>query len=181
MATIKIGFSKPKKWKPFAWLIMTGYGIPYDHVFIELYSPKYDRKMIYQASGAKVNFMGDELFYGDNVSLAEYTVTIPDDQYVKMMQFAIDNSGRPYGIKQCLGMAIVRIAEILGRNIKNPFRDGSKTFVCSEMGAYILENFAGVTLNKDIDDITPQDLWNYFQSIPSDAPAAQLPKPPVQS
>ena len=169
MSTIKIGFSKPKKCKPFAWLIMFGYGIPYDHVYLELYSKKYDRKMIYQASGSKVNFMGYELFHEENVVLAEYTVEISDDKYIALMQFAIDNSGRPYGIKQCFGMAIVRIAEIMGKNIKNPFRDGSNTFVCSEMGAYVLENFAGVTLPRDMDDITPLDLWNYFQSLPNTA------------
>lgn len=174
MNTIKIGFSKPKKWKPFAWLIMTGYGIPYDHVYLELYATKYDRKMIYQASGSKVNFMGRDLFHEENVVLAEYSVEIPNDKYIALMQFAIDNSGRPYGIKQAFGMAIVRIAEILGKSIKNPFRDATATFVCSEMGAYILENFANIQFERDVDDITPKDLWNYFQSIPSDAQAAPL-------
>lgn len=178
MNTIKIGFSKPKKWKPFAWLIMAGYGISYDHVFIELYSTKYDRKMIYQASGSKVNFMGYDLFHEGNVVVVEYEVSLQDENYKKMMQFAIDNSGRPYGIKQAFGMAIVRLAEVLGRTIRNPFKDEGKTFVCSEMGAYILENYAHVIISKEIDDITPKDLWSYFQSIPNGAQAAQLPIQP---
>lgn len=180
MTTIKIGFSKPKKWKPFAALIMAGYGIPYDHVYLELYSVKYDRKMIYQASGARVNFMGYELFHEENDVIAQYTVELEDAQYAKLMQFAIDNSGRPYGVKQAVGMAIVRIAEILGRKIKNPFADGSNTFVCSELGAFVLQTFDNIKFSDDQDDITPQTLWNYFQSVPSDAPVDQLPTQPVQ-
>lgn len=164
---IKIGFSKPKKWKAFAWLIMAGYGISYSHVFLELNAVKYERKLIYQASGGKVNFMGEDLFHEDNVVVKEYIIEIPDEKYIAMMQFAIDNSGRHYGIKQAFGMAIVRLAEIFGVKITNPFRDGVNTFVCSELGAYVLENFAGIKINRDQDDITPLDLWNYFQSLPA--------------
>lgn len=163
--TILVGLSRPKKWKAFAQLIMAGYGIPYDHVYVKFHSDKYDRDLIYQASKTMVNFVGSDMFLSNNLSIYEFEVEIPDDKVVAMMQFMIDNAGKPYGIKQCFGMAIVRVCEIFGKYIENPFKDGGKTYVCSEIGAYILEQFAGAVIPKDIDDITPKDLYNYFQSI----------------
>lgn len=165
MEEIKIGFSKPKKWKPFAWLIMIGYGIPYDHVYVKFHSDKYDRDLIYQASKTLVNFMGTEIFKEENFIIDEFSISISDEQKIKMMKFAIDNSGKPYGIKQAFGMAIVRIAEMFGKYIKNPFKDEGKTYVCSELAAYILEEFAGKSIPKDIDDITPKDLYEYLNLL----------------
>ena len=165
MQKIKVGFSKPKKWKPFAWIIMVGYGIPYDHVYISFRSEKYNRTMIYQASKTMVNFMGSELFFKENLIFQDFDIEIKDDLYVNMIKFCIDNAGKPYGFKQCLGMAWVRINEIFGRYIENPFKDKGKTYVCSEMGAYILEEFAGAKIPRDIDDITPKDLYEYLLKL----------------
>ena len=165
MAKIYIGLSKPKKWKAFAQLIMLGYGIPYSHVYIKFRSTKYDRDMIYQASHSMVNFIGSTMFFEENIAIEEFEVELSDEKFNEMICFAIDNAGKPYGVKQALGMAIVRIAEVFGKYIENPFRDGGNTYVCSELGAYVLENFAGGVIPKDIDDITPKDLYDYLTKI----------------
>lgn len=174
MQSIVVGFSRPKKWRPFAWLIMKGYGIPYDHVYVKFHSGTYGRDIIYQASGSMVNFMGNTIFLSNNIGMNEFQVSISDDKYVGLMQFCIDNAGKPYGVKQAFGMAIVRIAEIFGRYIKNPFKDDG-TYVCSKLGAYILENFAGAIIPRDIEDITPLDLYNYLIQVKASVESTSKP------
>lgn len=159
MEGVIVGFSKPKKWKPFAWLIMQAYDIPYNHVYVRFYSEFYERNLIYQASGTKVNFMGEDLFLQDNDVIAEFELSITNEQKKAMIQFAIDSCGQAYGIKAVVGLAWVRICEWFGKVVKNPFRDGKTTYVCSELGAYILENYAHLKLPKNYEDITPKDLY----------------------
>jgi hypothetical protein len=159
---IIFGFSKPKKFKPFALLIMLGYGIPYSHVYIKFHSDKYNRDLIYQASHSMVNFMGTEIFYRDNIVIEEFEIEISDNKKSEMITFAIDNVGKAYGVKQAFGMAIVRISELIGIKISNPFSDGNQTYVCSELGAYILEHFSGRDIPEKLDDVTPKDLYSYF-------------------
>jgi hypothetical protein len=166
MNNIIIGFSKPKKWKLFAWLIMKGYNIPYDHVYIRFHSDKYDRDLIYQASGTKVNFTSPIVFSDDNDIIKEFSIETDDENKTKVMQFAIDNAGKPYGIKEAFGLALVRILDIVNITIKNPFADGEFTYVCSEMGWLILEKLrSNIKIDKDPDDITPLDLYNILSNL----------------
>lgn len=165
MDTITIGFSRPKKFKPFAWLIMKGYGINYDHVYIKFHSDKYNRDIIYQASQTMVNFMSNVIFLSDNEVVNEYSMDITADKKTEMIQFAMDNAGIPYGKLQAFGLAIVRIFEVFGKKINNPFGDGIKTFVCCKLAAYILENFAGDVIDEPLNNITPKDLYSYMQNI----------------
>lgn len=165
METIVVGFSKPKKWKIFAWVIMKAYSIPYDHVYVKIHSDKYQRDLIYQASKLAVNFMGTEIFLKDNIVMDEFTVQITDENKTGLMQFAIDNVGKGYGVMEALGMGIVRVAELVGLKINNPFGDGGQTYVCSELAGYILEQYAGSSIPKNLDDITPLDVYKYLSSL----------------
>jgi hypothetical protein len=165
METITVGFSKPNKWKIFAWLIMKAYNIPYDHVYVKFHSSTYDRDIIYQASKMMVNFMGTDFFQTENIIVDEFPVEITSESKIKLMQFAIDNAGKPYGIKEAFGMGIVRICELFGKKIKNPFADKTQTYVCSELAGYILESYAGASIPKDVDDITPLDVYNYLTAL----------------
>lgn len=165
MGRIIVGFSRPKKWKPFAWLIMKAYGIDYDHVYVKFRSEKFDRNIIYQASSTMVNFMSDEIFEEENLIVDEFEVEITDENLVGMIQFAMDNAGRPYGVKEALGLGIVRIAELLGKTIKNPFKDGGSTYVCSALGAYILKHYTALNIPVDPEDVSPPMLRAYLMSI----------------
>jgi hypothetical protein len=165
MDTIKIGFSRPKKWKPFATLIMKGYGIPYSHVYIKIWSEKYQRNLIYQASHTMVNFMGTELFDRENEIVREFPVEISAQSRTDLMQFAIDNAGIPYGVKNAFGLAVQRLAQLCGFKIKNPFSDGSKSFVCCEIAGYVLESFANVDLPQDLNEITLEQIYDFMVSV----------------
>lgn len=173
MDSITVGFSKPKTWKPFSALIMLGFNIPYDHVYIKFHSNTFNRYLVYQASGLMVNFMGKE-FTDNNVIVDEFEIPITAENKIAMIQFAIDNAGKPYGIKEAFGMAIVRLVELLfKKKIKNPFGDGGKTYVCSELAGYIMDQYAGAKIPADLDYMTPLDIYNYLIAIKADQTTSQ--------
>ena len=161
---IVVGFSRPKKWKPFAWLIMVGYGIPYDHVYVRMHSDSYERDIIYQASKSMINFMGTTVFEADNIIVKEFQVDISTENKKALMQFAIDNAGKPYSIKEAVGLAWVRINALFGRKITNPFKDGTNGYVCSVLADYILDHYTTVKVPGDFEDADPRFLYDYLDS-----------------
>lgn len=165
MDNFTIGFSRPKKWKPFSWLIMKGYGIPYSHVYIKFFATKYNRFLIYQASSSMVNFMNPGTFQEEAEVVFERELQISPEARAELIAFAIDNCGKPYGVKECFGLAIVRIAELFGKEISNPFDDDDRTLVCSELAAMILRDCVGMKLPKDPDDMTPKDMYEFLSTI----------------
>lgn len=165
MSSIIIGFSGTKKWAPFAWLIQKGYGIPYSHAYIRFYSDSYERDIIYQASGTMVNFVSPVIFKEHHKIVAEYEIEIEPETKKRVMQFALDNVGKPYGIKACLGLAWVRIGELLGKKWKNPFKYDGKTYVCSELAGFILEEYAGAEIPGNVEDVSPKTLFDYLKTI----------------
>lgn len=164
MKSIIVGFSRPIKTKPFAWLIQKAYGINYDHVYIKIYSESLNRFLIYQASGTMVNFMGTAYWDTENIPVLEHNIFLTDDNYKLFMQFAVDNAGKPYGTKECFGLAWVRIGELLGKKWLNPFKDGGNTYVCSELVATILKDFNDATLDN-VQEMSPLDVYNYIASL----------------
>lgn len=162
MDTIIIGFSRPHKWKPYAWMISKLWGTEYSHVYIRFYSKTYDRHMIYQASHLSVNFTELNNFLTVNKIVKEFPIDICPTNKTKMMQFAIDNASKPYGILSAIGLGIKQIAACLGKKIKNPFADGKNTYICCELAGVILEQFTGADLGKDEDDLSPKDVYDYL-------------------
>jgi hypothetical protein len=167
MMKIVVGFSRPKSliFKPFAVAIMVGYWIPYDHVYTKIYLEAYDRTVVYQASSTMVNFMSVPIFESIATIVAEFNVEIPDEKVPELVQFALDNAGKPYGVMECFGLAWVRICSLFGKTVKNPFGDKETTYVCSELAGYILENFVGDQIDTDLNDITPKELFTYLSMV----------------
>lgn len=158
MEQIIVGFSKStKKFAWFSWLIRWIDKTEYSHVYIKFYSKSLERDIIYQASGSQVNFVGTKIFLTHNKIISEYSINIDSEIRKKMIQKAIDNSGIPYGIKEVLGLGLVRFSSIFGKKIQNPFRDGANTFVCVELIAQDLKE-AGLLNIEDTESITPRDL-----------------------
>lgn len=165
MAKIVIGFSKPHKWKPYSWLIMKLFDTNYSHVYIKFYSDSLERDLIYQASGTSLNFCGLNHFCKNNTIVSEFDVSISTENRKKMLQFAIDNEGKPYGVWNAVGLGIKHIARKLGFDIKNPFADGKKTEVCSELVAFVLQEHTELEISWDINEVTPKDIHDYLVKI----------------
>lgn len=165
MDSIIVGFSRPKTWKPFSWLIMTAYGNPFSHAYIKFYSKSLDRWIIYQASGFSVNFMNIQTFEDEEVIVYEKEIEITQEAKTRIIRFAMDNCGKPYGIKQVAGLGWVRLQELLFRKeIKNPLTDGIKSFFCSELVALIL-SMVGIKLPKAPEDMAPKDVFGLLKTL----------------
>lgn len=163
METIIIGFSKPKKWKPFAKLIMFAYKTPYDHVYLKFNSTMYNRQIIYQASKLMVNFAGVSVFESENIVVKEFTIEIDSSEKIKLMQFLIDNAGKPYSIKEIIGLAWVKFNKFFNKQIENPFKTGNDSYVCSTIISYVLNNFSYVKNIIDYEDMSPEDVYKLLE------------------
>lgn len=66
------------------------------------------------------------------------------------MQECVDRVGWPYGMWQLFGMGVVRLINAwFDIQISNPFSDGKRTQVCSELAGHVLYKLgAPVELNK---------------------------------
>lgn len=164
MQTLVIGFSRPKGgFKPFSWLIRLIENTPYSHVYIKFYAKKYDRYLVYQASGTQVNFISQERFNEEEVIVKEFILEVDEISMNKMIQFAIDNVGAPYGVKEIFGLGLVLLCRLFGKKIKNPFGDGTKSFFCSQLVDYILSGPLNRNITFDPDLVTPKDIYKYLE------------------
>jgi len=162
MEEIIIGFSKSKKkFALYAWLIMWIEKTDFSHVYIKWHSDSLDRNIYYQASGTAVNFMAQHIFEDHHVPVHEIKLSVTPEQKKLIVQFAMDNVGVPYGLKPAFGIALVKIAAIFGKKIKNPFSDGVGTEFCSELGARIL-GILGHDLKEDYDSFGPGELYDFM-------------------
>lgn len=158
MESIIIGFSKPRSFGILAWLIMVVERSEFSHVYMKTYSKSLDRWLIYQASGTKVNFIGQEKFYEHNESVKEYLFDVNPESKTKFLVKAVDTVGTPYGVKQLIGIGLVRLGKVFGLKLTNPFRDNRATYVCSELAAEVLEEITGINIGEDLDTIGPKEL-----------------------
>lgn len=160
-----VGFSRPKGgFEPFSWLIRLFTWSPFSHAYIKFYSAKYDRWLIYQASGLKVNFIGSVRFNAAEVICSEFSLPVSDDARLKTIKFAIDECGVPYGIKEIIGMCAVLVCRMFGKKIKNPLSDGNASFVCSELIAEILNDIMTEQDKLDPETSSPKDVYNFLIS-----------------
>ena len=114
MDQIIIGFSRPKGWfEPFSWLIRLVTWSNISHAYIKYYNSYAQRWEVYQASGLKVNFIGNLLFNTNEIIVKEFQVPISTITKLKTIQFAIDNCGKSYAISQIVGMGFVLLLRIL--------------------------------------------------------------------
>lgn len=162
MKHVVVGFSRPKKgFAIFSWLIRLFERTEYSHVYVKFYSESLDRWLIYQASGLKVNFEGSISFDERVQTLYRYSVDIKEEDYKKVLQFAVDNAGKPYSISQIFGLAYVIVCRWFGKRVKNPFPNGDQSYVCSELVATMIPQMKEY-FNEHLDTVTPSEIKQYL-------------------
>ena len=158
MREVTVGFSKPRgKILPiFSWIIRLFQGTEYSHVYVK-HMTKYGLEIIYQASGAQVNFVSGAIFNDKNVVLREFYFSIHDVTFDNYMKYCIKNAGKPYSLMQALGILVKDFLKL----DYNPFSDGKSSYVCSELVGEILADMSGVILSEqNLDLLTPRDIYN---------------------
>lgn len=152
MKKITIGFSRPKKWNPLSYLIMKIQGTPYSHVYLQFESTSLDRKLVYQASGLQVNFIGSVLFQDHHMTVKEFELEISDEAHKKTLQKAVDLAGMPYSKTQLFD---ILIHHFTGKSV---LKDGRSAYVCSELVAEMLKDL-DIHMPEDLDVVEPKDIY----------------------
>lgn len=165
MNSILVGFSKPKmKFPILSWMIRLLENTKYSHVYIKWESDWLQRDIVYEASGMMVHFKEGTAFEEHAETVHLFDVECGLESKKKIIQKCMDYSGNPYGLKQLFGILIVKILRIFGKDIENPFADGNKTWVCSEIVSELLEELE-ITFPVNQDNITPKDIFNGLSKI----------------
>lgn len=159
MVDVFVGFSKAKRWyMPLAWLIRVIEGTKYSHTYIR-FKHNSGVEVVYEASGIAVHFKALSIFKEDNTIVKEYSFAITPAQRKQLVAFMLANAGVEYGFKQLFGIAIVRLFRLK----KNPFADGRKSQVCSEVVGHFLEKIMKLDTKLDLDIAGPKDIDKWIQ------------------
>ena len=129
---------------------------PYSHVARGL--TLYDEvNMYYQANEGKVNYEEERVFSKKHEIVKEYTIQIPEDEYLKISKACVKEAGQPYGVWQNIGIVLVKVMNMLGKNMENPWKQGKN---CSELiYTEVLKSlFPELDYNPNL--IEPKDIEN---------------------
>jgi len=161
MADISIEFTTPRgKILPiFSWLIRVVQGTPYSHVLLR-WTNSTGVDIVYEASGQMLKFLGPEATKNRYTIHKRYKTELTREQYKELIKLCMTNAGLDYGVKQILGICLVYLFKLK----KNPFADGRKSQVCSEIVGRFLEQVLGWQLDLDLDIAGPKQIDDYLSS-----------------
>lgn len=139
MLRIRILFVLKKGFQPLAWLICLFERSNFSHVAISF--ELFEREVIFHANNFRVNIEAPEIFYKhyEVKSIAVRKIMVED-----MMTYLFSHVGKSYGYLTLIGIALSRIFKI-----KNPWRDKSKSFICSELAMHFLQKICNIDLGLD--------------------------------
>lgn len=144
---VYIEFTRPLKCKPLSYLIRMIEGTKYSHVRLRL------NDIVYEASGTSVHFKGKlAQNYLPTEILHSYKFDLSQQEYAKLLKLCMDNAGIEYGYKQLIGILLVRMFKLK----KNPFSDGRKSQVCSEIVGRFLKEILQIGNKLDLDIAGPK-------------------------
>ena len=111
--------------------------------------------IIYEASGSGLKFIGPKARGHWPVTICStYDFNLTLDQYREMVKLCMTYASVDYGKKQILGVALVHIFGLK----RNPFSDGLKSQVCSEIVGTFLQNIVGLKIEVDLDIAGPREI-----------------------
>jgi hypothetical protein len=156
--TITIGLSTSRIWNPFTALIRWWWDIPYSHVYIKWSTP-WGFSEVLEASGLSVRMREFDRWSERQRVIAEFEFEVERETFNQIMQELRPMTGKPYGWKQVLGLAI---AELFGLSL-NPFSDGDRSLICSELGIKALVILGVIDRANNIDLINPKDVHDILR------------------
>lgn len=141
-----IGFSKPKKFKLFSYLVRKVLKIPYSHVYIAFDVKNHD--ILIHANFKGVNALCYESFLKENDIVDAFNVKEVFKES-EVWSYAVSQLGKPYSVWNILAIWL-----------GIPLKDGEKRFICSELVLRALN-----LQHKVPDNATPKDVYEYLSKI----------------
>jgi hypothetical protein len=167
MKQITIGFSRAcTNFPVFSWLIMAVQRTPYSHVYLKYQDEFLGQPMYFQASHTLVNSMSEPVFLAQETVVQEFTFTISDEMFQATLKNAANQAGKPYGILEILGLAIMELAMAINVRVQNPVADAGSTWICDQLIAYLLSMCMDVKLPMPLNDMTPKDVFALVSTLP---------------
>lgn len=121
------------------------------HTYIRIPIPEYNESMIFQASGLVVNYTNYKVFLEKSKVIEEYEIEVSDDVFALGEMLRVMEMGKPYSMKEVFGLLWVLAMRGLSVRVKNPFRDGSHSYICVELAMMC------VGLGSDSENVTQED------------------------
>lgn len=160
MKKLRIAFSKARsKLAILSYLIRLVEKVKFSHALLRWHSETLKQDLVYQASHGMSHFLSGTRFDIGAETIAEYEIELTEEQHIKVMQKCVELAGIKYGYFQLAGMAFERLT-----GLKHPFRDGSKTYVCSELVGEVLRQVHEI--NIDLELVGPGRLEKLVASLP---------------
>jgi hypothetical protein len=154
MKTITIGLSRAKGFGPLSKIIQWAENTEFSHAYVSFQSDSLDRELIYQASGTRVNFTGRKIFDGHAETTNTYKIQVSDEKYKEILQFCVDQAGKPYGIKN---LFYIGWFYLTGHKISRG--DNEESFICSELVGEILRMAGILYSDVNLDYYTPKNVY----------------------
>ena len=172
---LKIGFSRPtgKTLPIFSWLIRLAEWTPYSHVYIQWYNKYTDTTVTYEAGGHSVHFVGQTIFNKRAHTVHEYEIEITKEQHKSLMTYCFRNAGIKYGMLQILGIGYSKFMGLFGKKVKNPFTDGKRSMVCSELAGNVLSDILLKEHNLDLDVAGPRAIYEFMEQLEKNGEVTQ--------
>lgn len=122
------------------------------HTYVRIPVPEYGESVVFQASGLHVNYMNFEVFKkAGNIIIEEYEIKVDNDTYEFGEMLRVMEAGKPYSIKELFGLLWILSMRGFGVKVKNPFRDGSRSYICVELAMLC------VGLGAESENVTQED------------------------
>lgn len=162
---VKILFTKPKKFGIISWIIRKVERTEYSHVATSWKSRDGSLCFIYEAQGTSLHFTSERVFKKRVDVVKEYSLSICDETKKSLLEYCVNNAGVDYGFKQLIGIGYVRFMSSFGKSVKNPYSDGRRSQVCSELVGGILQDVLGYDIEADLDVASPKDIDRLLQEL----------------
>lgn len=157
---VTIGFSTSKRWNPFSALIKTWWDTDYSHVYLKWSTP-WGFDEVLEASGMAVRMREATKWEKSQNVIQEYDFTVTKEEFDAIMRQLRPLTGTPYGWVQCLGIAAAEAFNLK----KNPFSDGSRSLVCSELAYQFLVILGLAPKTRNTDLINPKDIKDILDGV----------------
>jgi hypothetical protein len=133
MKKVIIGFSRPMKYRILSSLICFITNSNVSHTYVRIPVPEYGESMVFQASGLSVNYCNYKVFQEKAKVVEEYEIEVSDDVFAIGELMRVMEAGKPYSVKELVGLLWVLVMRGLGIRVGNPFKDGSASYICVEL------------------------------------------------
>ena len=153
-----IGLSTSHIWNPLSALIRWWFNVEYSHVYLKWETP-WGFNEILEASKDSLHMIEESKWSLKNKVIKEYTFEVTQHQFNRVMREIRRDTGTRYGRTQLVGMIIMEVFRLRD----NPFADGGRSLVCSDVALRFLRILGFNIYKLREDKVTPKDIENILE------------------